>query len=196
MLENVENYFDFEAKLFEAKLCVTDESAKKINYLSETAKSRQKSSCLIPRCYGWYVCERCSARHWCFFARTRCLPFELMAGKCRRLSPPPLPPPLPPPPPPPLNKFGKKIPVPEGQFLNLICECLREDPVKGNCPEVGYTERNADGDIYGVLSNWDTSEITDMSNDSRRTLNDRLWFTKVKLKNRSTRICPYGTRRA
>ena len=65
---------------------------------------------------------------------------------------------------PPLNKFGKKIPVPEGDFLNLICECLREDPVKGNCPEVGYTERNADGDIYGVLSNWDTSEITDMSN--------------------------------
>ena len=36
--------------------------------------------------------------------------------------------------------------------------------MKGNCPEVGYTERNADGDIYGVLSNWDTSEITYMSN--------------------------------
>ena len=69
-----------------------------------------------------------------------------------------------PPSPPPLNKFGKKIPVPEGEFLNLICECLREDPVKGNCPEVGYTERNSDGDIYGVLSHWDTSEITDMSN--------------------------------
>ena len=31
MLKNVENYFDFEAKLFEAKLCVTDEFAKKIN---------------------------------------------------------------------------------------------------------------------------------------------------------------------
>ena len=69
----------------------------------------------------------------------------------------------PPPSPPPLNKFGKKIPVPEDEFLNLICQCLREDPVKGNCPEVGYTERNSDGDIYGVLSHWDTSEITDMS---------------------------------
>ena len=65
--------------------------------------------------------------------------------------------------PPPLNKFGKKIPVPQEEFLDLICQCLREDPVKGNCLEVGYTERNSDGDIYGVLSHWDTSEISDMS---------------------------------
>ena len=35
--------------------------------------------------------------------------------------------------------------------------------MKGNCLEVGYTERNSDGDIYGVLSHWDTSEISDMS---------------------------------
>lgn len=91
--------------------------------------------------------------------------------------PSPLPPPSPPPPsPPPLNKYGKKIPVPQQDFFDLICECLREDPVKGDCLEVGYTERNSDGDIYGVLSHWDTSEITDMSFAFSR---DRLTNTPV-----------------
>ena len=48
--------------------------------------------------------------------------------------------------------------------------------MKGNCLEVGYTERNSDGDIYGVLSHWDTSEITDMSFAFSR---DRLTNTPV-----------------
>ena len=77
------------------------------------------------------------------------------------LSPPPLPPP--PPSPPPKNLYGKKIAIPQGEFFNAICECLREDPEKGNCLEFGYSERNAQGEIYGVLSNWNTSEITDMN---------------------------------
>ena len=65
--------------------------------------------------------------------------------------PPHAPSPPPNPSPPPIKDVIKEIH--QGNFVHAITVCLSSNPIDGNCFESGY----------GAISDWDTSEVTDMS---------------------------------
>ena len=65
-----------------------------------------------------------------------------------------------------------RVPLTDATFSSAIAGCLGEAPTTGKCTTYGAS------DGYGMMSDWDVSEVTDMSNafKDKDTFNVRVQF--------------------